>query len=87
MWAYARGAFEPEPAVVYDFCAGRRAQGAGRGGKYVVDFLKGWSGMLLVDDYAGYDAALRIESRVEAGFMAHSRRKFAVGSTQTSLSR
>jgi transposase len=28
MWAYARGAFEPEPGVVFDFCAGR-------GGKYL----------------------------------------------------
>ena len=35
MWAYARGAFEPEPGVVFDFCAGR-------GGKYPLEFLKGW---------------------------------------------
>jgi hypothetical protein len=27
MWAHARGAFEPEPGVVFDFCLGR-------GGKY-----------------------------------------------------
>ncbi len=26
MWAYARGAFEPEPAVVFDFCPGREGQ-------------------------------------------------------------
>ena len=69
MWAYARGAFEPEPGVVYDFCAGR-------GGKYPFAFLKGWSGTLTCDDYAGYDAALKLEGRVEAGCLAHSRRKF-----------
>ena len=33
MWAYARGAFEAERGVVYDFCAGR-------GGKYPHAFLK-----------------------------------------------
>lgn len=44
MWAYARGAYEPEPGVVYDFCLGR-------GGKYPFEFLKGWSGTLVVDAY------------------------------------
>jgi transposase len=29
MWAYARGAFDPEPGVVYDFCAGRGANTPG----------------------------------------------------------
>jgi len=69
MWAYARGAFEAEPAVVYDFCAGR-------GGKYPFEFLKGWSGTLTCDDYSGYDAALKLEGRIEAGCLAHARRKF-----------
>ena len=40
LWAYARGAFEPEPGVVFDFCPGR-------GGKYPVEFLRG--GTLVVD--------------------------------------
>ena len=26
VWAYARGAFDPTPGVVYDFCLGRGAQ-------------------------------------------------------------
>ena len=26
MWAYARGAFDPYPGVVYDFCTGRGAR-------------------------------------------------------------
>jgi len=46
IWAYARGAFDPQPGVVYDFCPGR-------GSKYPFDFLKDWSGTLVVDDYAG----------------------------------
>ena len=46
MWAYARGAFDPEPGVVFDFCLGR-------GGKYPSEFLKGWSGTLVVDAYGG----------------------------------
>jgi len=69
MWAYARGAFDPEPGVVYDFCAGR-------GGKYPYRFLKGWSGTLVVDGYTGYDAMLSVEGRTTANCLAHSRRKF-----------
>jgi transposase len=69
MWAYARGAFEPEPGVVFDFCAGR-------GGKYAVEFLKGWTGTLVVDAYAGYDAALALDGRSTAYCLAHARRKF-----------
>lgn len=69
MWAYARGAFEPDPGVVFDFCAGR-------GGKYAIEFLKGWSGTLVVDAYAGYDAALSLDGRNTAYCLAHARRKF-----------
>jgi transposase len=69
MWAYARGAFEDKPGVVYDFCAGR-------GGKYPHEFLKGWTGTLVVDAYAGYDATLSLEGRLTANCLAHARRKF-----------
>ena len=69
MWAYARGAFEPEPGVVFDFCAGR-------GGKYATEFLKGWAGTLVVDAYSGYDAALSMDGRSTAYCLAHARRKF-----------
>lgn len=69
MWAYARGAFEAEPGVVYDFCAGR-------GGKYPHEFLKGWTGTLVVDAYSGYDATLSLEGRFTANCLAHARRKF-----------
>ena len=32
MWAYARGAFEPDPGVIYEFCTGR-------GGQFPFEFL------------------------------------------------
>ena len=69
MWAYARGAFEAAPGVVYDFCAGR-------GGKYPHAFLKDWSGTLVVDAYSGYDATLSLDGRFTAKCLAHARRKF-----------
>jgi transposase len=69
MWAYARGAFDPEPGVVYDFCAGR-------GGQYPKELLTGWSGTLVVDAYGGYDEALRVQGRIVSHCLAHSRRKF-----------
>jgi transposase len=69
MWAYARGAFEPEPGVVFDFCAGR-------GGQYPLEFLKGWAGTLVVDAYSGYNAALSLAGRSTAYCLAHARRKF-----------
>ena len=69
LWAYARGAFDAAPGVVYDFCEGR-------GGKYPQAFLKDWSGTLVVDAYAGYDAALSIRGRSTAHCLAHARRKF-----------
>ena len=70
MWAYARGAFAPEPGVVYDFCAGR-------GGKYPHEFLKGWSGTLVRDEFSGYEVVMVSDAtRVAAGCLAHARRKF-----------
>jgi transposase len=69
MWTYTRGVYDPVPGVVYDFCVGR-------GGKYPVEFLKGWSGTLVVDAYSGYDGALSLEGRKTAYCFAHARRKF-----------
>ncbi len=69
MWAYARGAFEAEPGVVFDFCAGR-------GGQYPTRFLHEWTGTLVVDAYSGYDAALSVHGRSTAYCLAHARRKF-----------
>jgi len=69
MWAYARGAFEADPGVIYEFCPGR-------GGQFPFEFLKGWSGTLVCDEYAGYDASFLVGGRLRAGCMAHARRKF-----------
>ena len=68
VWAYARGEHDPTPGVIYDFCAGR-------GAKYPMAFLDGWAGTITCDDYKGYDALFR-EDRIEAGCLAHARRKF-----------
>jgi transposase len=69
MWAYARGAYEREHGVVFDFCLGR-------GGKYPAAFLSGWRGTLVVDAYSGYDAVLSLDGRSTAYCFAHARRKF-----------
>ncbi len=69
MWAYARGVFDAEPGVVFDFCPGR-------GGQYPTRFLKDWTGTLVVDAYSGYDAALSLDGRNTAYCLAHARRKF-----------
>ena len=68
VWAYARGEHDPVPGVIYDFCIGR-------GAKYPMAFLNGWAGTVTCDDYKGYDALFR-QGRIEAGCLAHARRKF-----------
>lgn len=69
MWTYARGAFDPVPGVVYDFCLGR-------GSKYPMAFLQGWSGTLVVDAYAAYDSVTAPQGRTAAFCLAHARRAF-----------
>jgi transposase len=69
VWAYARGAFDATPAVVYDFSTGRAA-------RHPIEFLDKWSGTLTCDDYAGYNAVFKLHARTEAGCLAHARRKF-----------
>ena len=69
VWAYARGAFDATPAVVYDFSTGRAA-------RHPIEFLGRWSGTLTCDDYAGYNAVFKLHGRTEAGCLAHARRKF-----------
>lgn len=74
LWAYAAGAHEDIKAVVYDFCESR----AGANAK---EFLAGWTGSLVVDDFSGYkqlmghgqDGKGKI---TEVGCWAHARRKF-----------
>lgn len=81
VWGYARGVFDPTPAVIYDFCVGRGAQ-------YPVAFLGGvkddperrrWRGTLVRDEYSAYDTALdenTCPGRIAAGCLAHARRKY-----------
>ena len=69
VWAYARGGFDAQPGVAYDFCLGR-------GAKYPMAFLQGWTGTLVRDEFLGYAAALKLPGRKAAGCLAHARRKF-----------
>jgi transposase len=68
LWAYAPGAFEPIKAVVYDFCESRA-------GEHARAFLGEWRGSLVCDDYSGYKAGFA-HGVIEAGCLAHARRKF-----------
>jgi len=73
LWAYAAGAFEDLRAVVYDFTASRS-------GEHARNFLgtgtdRAWRGSLVCDDFSGYKA-LFAQGVIEAGCMAHARRKF-----------
>ena len=68
LWAYGTTQYAPIRAVVYDFAEGRSGANAR-------EFLKGWRGKLVCDDYAGYKA-LFTEGVTEVGCLAHARRKF-----------
>ncbi len=85
VWGYARGEFDAQQGVIYEFTAGR-------GGQYPLAFLGGpgepglqrqtdppWRGTLLCDEYAGYGPVLDqrlFPDRRGAGCLAHARRKF-----------
>ncbi|MFN0314946.1 MAG: IS66 family transposase [Burkholderiales bacterium] len=70
LWAYRSNTLEtgPPPIVVFDY------QGS-RSGQHAQNFLQGWEGHLMVDDFAGYKA-LFTRGITELGCMAHARRKF-----------
>jgi hypothetical protein len=81
LWAYRSNDLQPGPQIiVFDYQAGR-------GGRYVQQFLGNWRGHLMVDDYAGYKALFAatrahpesqrlLEPCVELACLAHARRKF-----------
>lgn len=69
LWCYATPAFSEQKIVVFD-CR------PGRSGEYARQFLQGYQGTLVVDDYAGYKALFATGNVHEAGCMAHVRRKF-----------
>lgn len=55
--------------MVYDFQPSRS-------GQHAEDFLNGWQGQLVCDDYSGYKAQFKNNAIIEVGCMAHARRKF-----------
>ena len=68
IWSYGSTQFDSVHAVVYDFADSRAAA-------HPNAFLKGWSGKLVCDDYAGYKG-LFSAGITEVGCLAHARRKF-----------
>jgi len=69
VWAYATTQYHSIKAVVYDFQPSRS-------GRHAEDFLNGWQGQLVCDDYSGYKAQFKNKAIIEVGCMAHARRKF-----------
>ena len=69
VWAYATTQYNSIQAVIYDFQPSRS-------GQHAEDFLKGWQGQLICDDYSGYKARFASGQMIEVGCMAHARRKF-----------
>lgn len=69
LWAYRSNDLEPGPPIlVFDYQPGRH-------GVHARNYLEGWQGHLMVDDYAGYKA-LFTEGITELACLAHARRKF-----------
>lgn len=69
LWAYRSSDLEPGPPIlVFDYQSGRH-------GVHARNYLEGWQGHLMVDDYAGYKA-LFTQGVTELACLAHARRKF-----------
>ena len=69
LWAYRSSDLDSGPPIlVFDYQPGRH-------GVHVRNYLAGWQGHLMVDDYAGYKA-LFMQGITELGCLAHARRKF-----------
>jgi transposase len=69
LWAYRSGPWSTLQAVAFDFAMSRASE-------WPTQFLAPFSGTLVVDGYAGYNAVLRRPQVIEAGCMAHARRPF-----------
>ncbi len=69
VWTYGSTQFDSLKAVVYEFADSRS-------GAHARQFLQGWSGKLVCDDFSGYKALFG-QGVTEAGCMAHARRKFS----------
>jgi transposase len=69
LWAYRSNVLETgPPIVVFDYQTSRA-------GRHAQEFLAGWRGHLMVDDFSGYKA-LFTDGVTELGCLAHARRKF-----------
>ena len=69
LWAYRSNVLETgPPIVVFDYQTSRA-------GRHAQNFLAGWHGSLMVDDFGGYKA-LFTQGVTELGCLAHARRKF-----------
>lgn len=69
LWAYrTNGLHTGPPIVVFDYQTSRA-------GAHARQFLHGWQGQLMVDDYGGYKA-LFAAGIIELGCLAHARRKY-----------
>lgn len=75
LWAYRSNDLEPgPPIIVFDYQPGRS-------GEHAKNFLNGWHGHLMVDDYGGYKNLFAPNREgappcTEGGCFAHARRKF-----------
>ncbi|ECI4527881.1 IS66 family transposase [Salmonella enterica subsp. diarizonae] len=71
LWCYVSGEQSGPPVVCFD-------SQPGRGSKYPTEYLKGWSGKLVVDGYPAYETlANQNHGIVLSGCWAHARRRFA----------
>jgi len=69
LWAYRSNVLDTgPPIVVFDYQTSRA-------GAHARQFLSGWSGSLMVDDYSGYKQ-LFTQGVIELACLAHARRKF-----------
>jgi transposase len=69
LWAYRTNNLDDDcPIIVFDYQPGR-------GGSHAQNFLRGWRGSLMVDDYKGYKALFQ-RGVTELACFAHARRKF-----------
>ena len=68
LWSWCSTQHDDLKAVIYDFAETR-------GGRHAKEFVGDWKGKLVCDDYAGYKALFE-NGVIEAGCMAHARRKF-----------
>ena len=70
MWLYRSNSTTAQQIAIYDFQASRA-------GQHAQNFLQGYQGALMVDDYGGYKALFTSPYSVqELGCWAHVRRKF-----------